>query len=226
MGNADSEAPRALAAKGRAPHVCPWWLGYFLVSPLRRLIEPPEQLLVAHVRPGMRVLDLGSGMGYFSLPAARLAGPEGGVLCLDVQRRMLSALERRARRAGLGDRIETRLVSNGDLGLGHSPATIDVGLALYVLHEIPDLGSTFRQLSKALKPGASLVVVEPRGHVKEASFLAELGQAEQAGYAIERLPRTRRTLAALLLNPPLVKGRDAAQEAATVGTRSRDARSP
>jgi 2-polyprenyl-3-methyl-5-hydroxy-6-metoxy-1,4-benzoquinol methylase len=198
MGNADSLASCGVGAKAKGHHVCPWWLGYFLVSPLRRLIEPPERMLNAHVRPGMRVLDLGSGMGYFSLPAARLVGPEGRVLCLDVQQRMLNALERRARRAGLRDRIETRLVSSGDLGLEHSPATVDVALALHVLHEIQDLGSTFRQLLVALTPGALLVVVEPRGHVSEPHFLAELGQAEQAGYAIERLPHTRRTLAALL----------------------------
>jgi 2-polyprenyl-3-methyl-5-hydroxy-6-metoxy-1,4-benzoquinol methylase len=201
MGHADSPASREGDAKARGHHVCPWWLGYFLVSPLRRLAEPPERMLNAHVRPGMTVLDLGSGMGYFSLPAARLAGPEGRVLCLDVQQRMLNALERRARRAGLSDRIETRLVSNGDLGLEFSPATVDVALALHVLHEIPDLGSTFRQLLVALRPGATILVVEPRGHVKERDFLVTLGQAEQVGFAMERQPGPRRSLAALLRAP-------------------------
>jgi trans-aconitate methyltransferase len=114
---------------------------------------------------------------------------------------MLSALERRAGRAGLGDRIEARLSSNGDLGLRQSPATIDLALALHVLHEIPDLPSTLGQLRDALKPGAALLVVEPRGHVKDADFARELAQAERAGLVIEERTASRRRFSALLRRP-------------------------
>jgi ubiquinone/menaquinone biosynthesis C-methylase UbiE len=146
----------------------------------------------------MTVVDLGSGMGYFSLPAARLVGESGRVICIDVQRRMLSALERRARRAGLSGRIEARLSSRGELGFERSPATVDLVLALHVLHEIPDLAVTLRQLLGALKPGVSAFVVEPRGHVKDGEFEAELAQAEQVGFTVEGRSATRRTLSAVL----------------------------
>jgi ubiquinone/menaquinone biosynthesis C-methylase UbiE len=198
MNTVHLQASGVAGTEGRAHGVCPWWLGYVFVSPVRRLIQNPERMLAPHIRPGMTVVDLGSGMGYFSLPAARLVGAAGRVICVDVQRRMLSALERRARRAGVGGRIEARLSSNGDLGFAQSPATIDLVLALHVLHEIPDLALTLRQLLSALKPGATALIVEPRGHVRDGEFQAELAQAGQVGFAVEGQSATRRTLSALL----------------------------
>ena len=106
-----------MGEKAKKPHVCPWWLGYVLASPIRRLFEKPEEILTPFVEPGMTVLDVGSAMGFFSLPLARLVGPEGRVVCLDVQQRMLSALDRRARRRGLEHIIETRICSQEGLGI-------------------------------------------------------------------------------------------------------------
>lgn len=65
-------------------HVCPWWGGYFLLTPLRRLIENPEELFRPLVRPEMTVFEPGCGMGYFTLPLARMVGPEGTVIAVDL----------------------------------------------------------------------------------------------------------------------------------------------
>ena len=48
-------------------HTCPWWLGYLLASPLRRLFENPTTRLAPYVREGMFVLEPGPGMGFFAL---------------------------------------------------------------------------------------------------------------------------------------------------------------
>ncbi len=66
-----------------AQHVCPWWLGYWLASPLRRLTVNPDAVVSPFVRPGMLVLEPGPGMGFFTLPLARLVGPKGRVVALD-----------------------------------------------------------------------------------------------------------------------------------------------
>src|SRR6266496_739457 len=81
--------------------VCPWWLGRLLASPLRRLLQDPDQILAPYIRPGMTVLEPGPGMGFFTLPIARMIGEEGCVYALDVQSRMLDGLQRRAKKAGL-----------------------------------------------------------------------------------------------------------------------------
>jgi len=50
--------------------VCPWWLGYLLACPLRRLSQDPGRILAPYVRGGMAVLEPGPGMGFFTLKLA------------------------------------------------------------------------------------------------------------------------------------------------------------
>ena len=122
-----------------APHVCPWWLGYLLASPLRRLAENPERILAPWVRPGMTVLEPGCGMGYFSLPLARTVGPNGRVICVDLQQKMIDGLARRARKAGLLDRLALSVCGSDELGLGDWRGRVDLAVAIHVIHEV--LGS-------------------------------------------------------------------------------------
>ena len=61
-------------------HVCPWWLGYLLASPIRRLWYDPREILRPHVREGMTVLEPGPGMGFFTLELLRLTSPSGRVV--------------------------------------------------------------------------------------------------------------------------------------------------
>ena len=42
-----------------AHRVCPWWLGYLLGAPLRRLMQDPRKVLAPYVREGMTVLEPG-----------------------------------------------------------------------------------------------------------------------------------------------------------------------
>ena len=84
--------------------VCPWWFGYCLLHPLRRRGQNPHAILSPYVSEGMIALEAGCGMGYFTLEMARLVGAYGKVIAVDLQPKMLSALQRRACRAGLGYR--------------------------------------------------------------------------------------------------------------------------
>ena len=100
--------------------VCPWWVGYFLASPLRRLVHNPSTILRPFVSEGMTVFEPGPGMGYFTMELARLVGRSGRVVAIDVQPNMLAELRRRAGRAGLLDRIDARQGPGGSL-LRHLP---------------------------------------------------------------------------------------------------------
>ena len=103
-----------------AEHVCPLWVGYLLASPVRKLFQDPEKIVGQHVGYGMTVLDIGCAMGFFSLPLAEMVGVQGKVICIDLQERMIEILENRARKAGLSERIETRLCGRDSLVIQYS----------------------------------------------------------------------------------------------------------
>lgn len=161
--------------------VCPWWLGYWLLNPLRRFRHNPDRILAPFVAAGMTVLDIGPGMGFFSLPLARMTGARGRVICVDVQEKMLRALERRAAAAGMAERIATRLCTSSSLRLDDLSGKIDFVLAFAMVHEVPDPARLFAEISRALKPGACCLVAEPKGHVSAREFEASLALAGENG---------------------------------------------
>src|SRR5215472_11026407 len=156
-----------------AEHVCPWWIGYFLVSPIRRWMQNPEELIAPYVTPGMTVLEPGPGMGFFTLPLARHVG-SGRVIAVDLQPKMLAALQRRATKAGLMQRIEMRLAKADSLGVDDLRGTIDFVLAVAVVHEMPSAENFFREVVGAMAPGARLLFAEPEGHVTDKRFARQL----------------------------------------------------
>jgi ubiquinone/menaquinone biosynthesis C-methylase UbiE len=186
--------------------ICPWWLGYVLLSPLRRWRERPAQLLGGLVREGMTVIEPGCGMGFFTLELARLVGPHGRVVALDVQPRMLSGLRRRAVRAGLADRIDARLVASGRLAIDDLAGAADAAVALYVVHEVPDQRAFLAQIAAALRPGGRLLVVEPAGHVTAKEVVTTLDAAAAAGLARVDEPSSAPGRAALFERPVSAAG--------------------
>lgn len=178
--------------------VCPVWVGYLLVSPIRELLHNPEKILSPYVKPGMTVLDIGSAMGFFSIPIARMAGPQGKVICVDMQEKMLTRLKKRAQKAGIADRIEARLCDQSTLRLDDLKGKADLAVAFFVVHEVPDHPRLFRELAAALKPGALLLVVEPKGHVKEDNYNRSLEEALRQGFKVVERPEIRRSRAVVL----------------------------
>jgi SAM-dependent methyltransferase len=137
-------------------------------------------------------------MGFFTLELARLVGPRGRVLAVDIQPRMLQALRRRAAKAGLLERVDARLATPNSLGLADLAGTVDFALVFFVLHELPSAEAFFAEAAAALRPGACLLLAEPSGHVKAPAFQAELDAAAQAGFEVADRPSIRRSRIALL----------------------------
>jgi SAM-dependent methyltransferase len=146
----------------------------------------------------MTVLEPGPGMGFFTLPLARLAGPNGRVVAVDVEPRMIAGLERRATRAGLRDRIETRVASVSSLGVDDLAGSVDFVLAFAMVHEMPSAAAFFQEAAQAMKQGGILLLAEPSGHVDAARFAAELEDAGRAGLAVQRRAVVRSSHAAVL----------------------------
>lgn len=179
-------------------NVCPWWLGYFLLNPYRGIIQNPEKILSKYIKKEMKVLDIGCGMGYFSLPIARLLGDSGRVIAVDLQEKMLKSLKKRAEKAKLTNKIEARLCAEKSLKIDDISGGIDFVLVFAVVHEVPDKERLFNEINRALKPGGKLLIAEPKGHVKERDFNASIGLAEKNGFIVLERPEISRSMAVVL----------------------------
>ena len=177
-----------------AAHVCPGWMGYFLLNPLRKLAENPDKILAPFVRPGMTVLEPGCAMGFFTLPLARMVGPQGRVVAVDIQTSMLDRLRRRAARAGLADRVDCRLAGEDGLGTDDLQGQVDFAAAIHVVHEASDQVRFLNEVHRALRPGVRLLVIEPKGHVETSAFAASRDAAEQAGFSVTDYDEPRRRM--------------------------------
>jgi ubiquinone/menaquinone biosynthesis C-methylase UbiE len=179
-------------------HVCPWWIGYLLASPLRRFFHKPEQIVSPYLKEGMTVLEVGPGMGFFTLPMARLVGPQGKIICIDVQDRMLKSLMRRASRAGLANRIITRLTSGNSLQVGDFANHVDFALLFAVVHEVPDQEKLFREVHTTLKDGSLVLISEPKGHVTADEFNQTLAITKRVGFDVVASPEIKRNHSVVL----------------------------
>lgn len=178
--------------------VCPWWVGYFLISPIRRWYDDSVDAITSYAREGMTILEPGPGMGYFTLELARRVGPSGQVIAPDIQPKMLSARRRRAERAGVGERIDARLVEADSMGLSDLAGRVDLTLAIAMVHELENRANFFGEVARALKPVGRMLIVEPKGHVDEAAMEGELADAAKAGLRVVERLVFRRSLAAVL----------------------------
>lgn len=162
--------------------VCPFWLGYLLINPIRKLFENPYKLLGNIAQEGMVVLEPGSGMGYFSIPLAHLVGRSGKVIAVDIEPRAVAVLERRAMKAGMIDRIERRLCQPGRLDVEDLRERVDLAVVIHMLHETPDPEAFLEEIHQALKKGGRLFIKEPRVHVSRRDFESSVVLARRLGF--------------------------------------------
>ena len=162
-----------------AKHVCPWWMAYAFDNPLRRLFHKPEKIFAPYLKEGMTAIDLGCGMGYFSIPMARMVGESGKVRSVDLQQQMLDTLMQRARKAGVASRITPLLCDASTIG-NHDE--VDFALAFWMAHETPDQFNFLTQVQAILKKSGKLLLAEPKLHVAGGEFQKTLRSAHEAGF--------------------------------------------
>ena len=150
----------------------------------RRLGLTPHPGAVARgprTRPGERLLEVGPGTGFYTLPVAQWLGSDGQLGICDLQQEMLDHALRTARRRGLSNVTATQSDARN---LPYADARFDGAYLITVLGEIPDQRTALGELSRVLRPGGRLVVGlfgEP--HFVSAPALQR--QAEQAGLRLE-----------------------------------------
>jgi ubiquinone/menaquinone biosynthesis C-methylase UbiE len=132
----------------------------WLVRKSRQQQEDCSTLLKSlKVKPGQTVCDMGCGNGFYTLELAKLVGPEGKVLAVDIQQEMLRLLDERAKEAELTN-IKPILSTVVDPMLPEGKA--DLILCVDVYHEFSHPEHMLAAMKKALAPGGRLVLVEFR----------------------------------------------------------------
>lgn len=178
--------------------IYPWWMGFLIDNPVRKIVQPAKQTLAPFVREGMTALDLGCGFGHFTIGLAKLVGQSGRVLALDVQEPMLRMVRTRARLAGLGRRVETRRCPPDGLGLAEE---LDFALTANVLHELPSIEGALGEVFGLLRPGSTLLVFEPRHVLDSGEFERELAVLQSLGFVLIDSSSSGRWWQAVLRKP-------------------------
>jgi 2-polyprenyl-3-methyl-5-hydroxy-6-metoxy-1,4-benzoquinol methylase len=174
---------------------CPWWICFTFENPLRRLLHNPAKMLSPYVKQGWTVMDVGPGMGYFTIPIARLVGDEGRVIAVDIEQHMLDGVRKYAKRAGVDNRVETHLSQPGNIGVS---GPLDFTLAFWMVHEVRDRAKFVSQIAAATRPGGLLYFVEPKIHVARENFDDTVAKAEAVGFELIERPEVAISYAVLL----------------------------
>jgi ubiquinone/menaquinone biosynthesis C-methylase UbiE len=121
----------------------------------RRKSQDPEAILLkAGLKPGMSLVDIGCGQGYFAIPAAKIAGKSGRVYGIDIDGEGIEALNDRAFREGLENiktfkgRAEDTLACEGCADL------VFFGICL---HDFQDPSRVLENAKRMFKPSGILV---------------------------------------------------------------------
>ncbi len=140
------------------------------VTPTGNWALPIEALHHAGLKPGMNFLDVASGSGALSLPAARQGAR---VLAIDISPVMIEHLQKRAAEEGLSD-LEVRLMDGHALELEDN--TFDISGSQFGVMLFSDLKQGLREMVRVTKPGGRVLMVA-YGPPLEVEFLGIFIQA-------------------------------------------------
>jgi ubiquinone/menaquinone biosynthesis C-methylase UbiE len=148
----------ARIVRQRYPFPIPHFMIHIIDNPFRRMIQPlhkkPGRL---GIKLGMTVLEIGPGSGTYTLAAAKTVGPEGKIIAVDIEDRVVQHIQGRIDKTGVTN-IE---VFQGDAQSLDFPAnSFDAVYAITVFGEIPDRGKALAEFQRVLVPGGTLALSE------------------------------------------------------------------
>ena len=168
---------------------CPYSLAWLVDNPLRRR---RVGLLLDRlgIQPGERILELGPGPGVFTCEAARRTLPGGSLVAVDIQPKMIAALDERVREAGLTN-VETHVADAYHLPV--PDGSVDRAFLVTVLPEIPDQERALAELYRVLRepdpetgtPSGLLSVTEEFLDPDYRLPWTTVRQVEAAGFVLE-----------------------------------------
>jgi ubiquinone/menaquinone biosynthesis C-methylase UbiE len=161
------------------PSACPYGQRFWVEAP-HPIITRERLRSVLRPEPGERILEIGPGVGYYTLEMAEWVGSDGAIEIFDLQQEFLDHTSRRAAERGLTNVVPTQ----GDAtALPYEGDSVDAVVLTAVLGEIPDPVAALREIARVLKPTGRLVVGELFGDPHFTTQAALKRQGAEAGLA-------------------------------------------
>ena len=135
------------------------------------------------IRPGETVLELGPGPSTFTVEAARRVGPQGRLIVVGIEPKMIARVERHLQETGLTN-VEIHVGGTYELPIGDE--SIDRAFLITVLPEIPHQVRALDELNRVLKPGGMLSITEEFMDPDYAFPFETTRLVEAAGFSRER----------------------------------------
>jgi len=163
------------------PSACPYGQRFWVEAP-HPVITRDRLRSVLAPTPGERVLEIGPGVGYYTLDVAEWVGADGRIEIFDLQREFLDHVMARAAERGLENIVPTQ----GDAtALPYEDASMDAVVLTAVLGEIPDPVAALREIRRVLKPDGRLIVGELFGDPHFTTRASLQRQAAEADLTLE-----------------------------------------
>ncbi len=153
-----------------------WTIRIMHDNPILPLVRNPHKLLkAAGLEQGRKVLEVGCGPGFFTIPAAEIVGDKGHVYALDIHPRAVERVKKKIEKKALKN--VTPLCANAsDTGL--PGGSVDLAFVFGLRHVAGGLENMISELHRVLKPGGILSFEKTRG--SEAALIEEV---ERGGFA-------------------------------------------
>lgn len=128
-------------------------MGNAIANPqFRNRAQPPSMIIEAlNLRPGMEIVELGCGSGFYTVEVAKAIQPAGIVFAVDIQQGMLDKLQARMEREGIDNIVPVLADAEGKIPLDDGIA--DAVFSVTVLPEIPDPTKALLQVKRLLREG-------------------------------------------------------------------------
>jgi ubiquinone/menaquinone biosynthesis C-methylase UbiE len=160
--------------KGRSgletSNIAYWTIRLMHDNPILPLVRNPHKLLkAAGLEEGHKVLEVGCGPGFFTIPAAEIVGGEGHVFALDIHPRAVERVKKKTHKKALKN-VTAICANASDTGL---PAgSIDLAFVFGLRHVAGGLENVLSELHLVVKPGGFLSFEKTRG--SEAALIEEV----------------------------------------------------
>ena len=152
-----------------------WTIRVMHDNPILALVRNPYKLLHgAGLKKGQKVVEVGCGPGFFTIPAARIVGDEGHVYAIDVHPRAVARVKKKIEKVALTN-VTPLCINASNTGL--SGGSVDLAFLFGLRSIAGGLESVISELHRVLKPRGILSFEKTRG--SEGELIKE---AEQGGF--------------------------------------------